>query len=221
MPWLKRGINRFIPSVTWQPTSQVLVTIRELPKNAIILDIGAGGRQIAPQVIGVDFIPFKNTHVVSDIHNLAFANESIDAVFCTGVLEHVCDPAGSVNEIFRILRPGGLVHIEIPFMQPFHRDPEDFWRWTLDGLRLFTESHGFREIRSGALIGPASAMNTLIIAYFKSWFRNRYIRKLIAFILSYVLFPWKFLDVILLNRNIDVISAFYYVGIKSRSTENV
>ena len=32
-------------------------------------------------------------------------------------------------------------------MQPYHRDPEDYWRWTLDGLRLFAKKHGFEEIR--------------------------------------------------------------------------
>lgn len=214
MPWTKSGINRFIPSVIWQSCCQISVTLRKLPAEAIVLDIGAGGRQIAPRVTGVDFIPFANTRVVADIHDLPFADESIDAVFCTGTLEHVSGPAQAMREIFRVLRYDGLVHIEVPFMQPFHRDPEDFWRWTLDGLRLFARQHRFEEIRSGSLIGPASAMNALIIAYVQSWFCNRYIRKGIDFVLSYILFPFKFLDAILINRNADLLSAVFYVGIK-------
>lgn len=214
MPWLRKGINRFIPSVIWQPRSQVAFTLQDLPENAITLDIGAGGRQIGSRVIGVDFIPFENTQVVSDIHNLAFADESVDAIFCTGTLEHVSNPTQALEEIHRILKRGGIVHIEVPFMQPFHRDPEDFWRWTLDGLRLFTRQHSFEEIRSGPLIGPVSAMNALIIAYFQSWFRRRYIRKCIDLFLSYILFPFKYLDFILLHKNLDMLSAIFYVGYK-------
>ena len=165
MPWLKHGINRFIPSVMYQPQPQVPVTFQELPADAIILDVGAGGRQISPRVIGVDFILLENTRVVSDIHHIAFADESTDAVFCTGVLEHVANPSQAMKEIFRVLKPEAVVHLEVPFKQPHHRDPEDYWRWTLDGLRLFTGQHGLEEVRNGVHLGPTSAMNALIIAY--------------------------------------------------------
>ena len=96
MPWLKHGINRLIPSVIWQPKKQVRVTLREMPADGIILDIGAGGRVIAPHVIGVDFIPIPNTRVVADIHHLPFANSSVDGVFCTGTLEHIEDPSAAL-----------------------------------------------------------------------------------------------------------------------------
>lgn len=218
MPWLKKGINRLIPSVIWQPKSQVMVTFRELPHNGVILDIGAGGRQIAPNVIGVDFILYKNTRVVSDIHSLSFANESVDTIFCTGTLEHIDNPIQALNEIHRILKPQGILHIEVPFMQPFHKDPEDYWRWTLDGIKLLASQNGFNELRSGPLIGSASAMNAIIVAYFQSWFFNRYIRKLIDMILSCCLFPFKFLDIILIKRSQDLLSACYYVGIKSQKS---
>ena len=214
MPWLKRGINRFIPSVIWQPQPQVPVTLQELPADAIILDIGAGGRQIAPHVIGVDFISFENTRVVSDIHHLAFADESADAVFCTGVLEHVENPSQAMKEIFRVLKPGSVVHLEVPFMQPFHKDPEDYWRWTSDGLRLFARQHGFEEVRSGVHLGPTSAMNALIIAYWQSWFRNRYIRKGIDIVLSWLLWPFKYLDGLLPNVASDMPSGVFLLGRK-------
>ena len=55
-------------------------------------------------------------------------------------------------------------------MAPFHRDPADYWRWTLDGLRLFARQHHFSEVRFGMHLGPTSAMNGLIIAYFNPGF---------------------------------------------------
>lgn len=214
MPWIKRGINKIIPSVIFQPVPQIPKTLKMLPKDAIIVDIGAGGRKITEKCICVDFVMFPNTDIIADIHNLPLKNNSIDAVFCTGVLEHIENPNIALTECYRILRPNGIVHLEVPFMQPFHKDPQDYWRWTLDGLKLFAKQHKFKEICSDALIGPASAMNALIIAYFQSWFRNRYVRKAIDFTFSFLLFPFKFFDFILLKQNVDLLSAVYFVGRK-------
>lgn len=216
MPWIKSGINKIIPSVIYQPIPQIPETLKLLPKDAVIVDVGAGGRQIVSKVIGVDFIPFKNTRVVSDIHSFAFKDESVDAIFCTGTLEHIENPSQAMKEIFRVLKPGGIGHFEVPFMQPYHKDPEDYWRWTLNGLRLFARLHGFEEIHSGVHLGPSSALNALIIAYWQSWFRNRYIRKGIDFLLSLLLFPFKYLDVFLLNKNVDIPSGVYYVGSRGK-----
>jgi len=214
MPWIKRGINQIIPSVIWQPRPQVPETLQEMPADGIVLDIGAGGRSIAPYVLGVDFIPFSNTHVVADIHYLPFAENSVSGIFCTGVMEHVEDPHRAVEEMRRVLQVGGLIHLEVPFMQPFHLDPVDYWRWTLDGLCLFARQHGFEQVRSGVHLGPTSAMNALIIAYWQSWFRNRYIRKGVDLVLSWVLWPFKYLDALSPETAIDMPSAVFLVGRK-------
>ncbi len=215
MPWVKRGINRFIPSVIWQPDPQILVTLKEMPTDSIILDIGAGGRRISSHVLGVDFIRFPNTIVVANIHSLPFLDESVGGIFCTGTLEHVEDPSQAMQEIYRILEKGGILHLEVPFMQPYHPDPEDYWRWTLDGLRLFSQQHNFEQVRSGVHLGPTSAMNELIIAYFQSWFHNRYIRKGIEILLSCMLFPFKYIDAWLIGCNQDMPSGVFYVGRKN------
>ena len=214
MPWLKSGINKIIPSVTYQPIPQIPGTLKLLPEDAIIVDVGAGGRRISDVSICIDFVEVSNTDIVADIHKLPMKKGSVECVFCTGVLEHVVEPALGLKELSRILKTGGIIHLEVPFVQPYHKDPEDYWRWTLHGLRLFASNHGFIEIRAGALIGPSSAINSLIIAYLQSWFSNRYIRKGIDFLLSYLLFPFKFLDAFILNKNEDVLSAVYYVGRK-------
>ena len=191
------------------------MTLQQMAADGIILDIGAGGRVIGPRVLGVDFIAFRNTAVVADIHRLPFRNCSVSGAFCTGTLEHIEDPSLALKEIYRVLEPDGIVHLEVPFMEPFHRDPEDYWRWTLDGLRLFAKKHNFSEVRYGMHLGPSSAMNELIIAYFESWFRNRYIRKGIDVILSYMLFPFKYVDAWLIRCNYDMPSGVFYVGRKT------
>ena len=99
-------------------------------------------------------------------------------------------------------------------MQPYHPDPVDYWRWTLDGLRLSAQQHDFEEMRSGTHLGPASAMNALMIAYGQSWFRSRVLRKGIDVVLSFLLWPFKYLDALFPQRASDMPSGVFFVGRK-------
>jgi SAM-dependent methyltransferase len=45
---------------------------------------------------------------------LPFADETFDGVFMNEVFEHVTDEAGSLNEIFRVLKPGGRLVLISP-----------------------------------------------------------------------------------------------------------
>jgi hypothetical protein len=63
-------------------------------------------------------------------------------------------------------------------------------------------------------LGPVSALNEIIIAYFQSWFRNRYIRKGIDFTFSWLLFPFKYLDAAVPQGVGDMPSGVYLVGHK-------
>lgn len=215
MPWVKSGINRLVPSPIWQADPPLARTVDDLPDGGVVLDLGAGGRQIKAGIVAVDFIPFPNTDVVCDIHALAFEDASVDSVICTGTLEHVRDPGRVMDEIHRVLKPNGLVHVEVPFMQPYHADPVDYWRWTEDGLRLFATERGFDEVRAGAHLGPASAMNEIVVAYGRGFFRGRVARKLVEIALTCLVFLHKYLDKVLLNRTKDMPSGVYFVGRKA------
>jgi 2-polyprenyl-3-methyl-5-hydroxy-6-metoxy-1,4-benzoquinol methylase len=71
--------------------------------------VGAAGR-VAEQ-LGVDA-----EYVVGDVRELPFADDSFDAVFSYSVLQHLAkeDVRAAVDEIRRVLRPGGVVWIEMP-----------------------------------------------------------------------------------------------------------
>lgn len=212
---MKSGINRFIPSVIYQPDPPIRKTLARLHDRAVVLDIGAGGRVIRDDILCVDFLPLENTSLVADIQQLGVKHASVDCVICTGVFEHIEDPHTALREIYRVLKPNGLLHLEVPFMQPFHADPKDYYRWTLDGIRLICTRGGFSEISAGSHLGPASAINAIVIAYWQSYFRNRYIRKGIDAVLSYLLFPFKYLDKFLCARDHNLSSGVFFVGRKA------
>lgn len=62
-------------------------------------------------------------------------DHAYDVIFCSGVLEHVDDTAAALREIWRVLAPGGVLLLGVPFRQPIHRAPYDFWRFTTHGIQ--------------------------------------------------------------------------------------
>jgi len=50
-------------------------------------------------------------------------------------------------ELYRVLRPEGFLILEVPFLQPEHKVPTDFQRYTRDGLVRLVEHSGFKVVR--------------------------------------------------------------------------
>lgn len=76
--------------------------------------------------------------VQGDITNLSLETDSLDAIVCCEVLEHCEDLFAAVRELYRVLKPGGLLLITSPFIWVDHHcaDYPDFWRITAQGWQL-------------------------------------------------------------------------------------
>lgn len=72
--------------------------------------------------------------------------ERFATVFCLSVLEHCRQPFRMAENLQRLLRPGGVIYVSVPFAWEIHDHPRDYWRFTPDGIRElfplidFTES---------------------------------------------------------------------------------
>jgi ubiquinone/menaquinone biosynthesis C-methylase UbiE len=185
-----------------------------LPPDARILDVGAGGRRITPRIVTFDAVPAEGVDIVGDIHAMPIESDSFDCVFCTGTLEHVRDPWQGVREIHRVLRPGGLVHIDVPFIQGFHADPTDYWRFTIEGLRLLCAS--FEEVEAGVHIGPTCGLVWVAREWADSCSSNRYVSNLLLALVALLTTPLKYLDYLLIRKPKAhrVASAVYFRGRK-------
>lgn len=80
--------------------------------------------------VSADYAP----DIVGDIHAIPLADGSVDAVICRSVLEHVRHPEQAVHEMIRILKPGGLLYIQVPSTYPYHARVghgayPDYWRF--------------------------------------------------------------------------------------------
>ena len=121
-----------IPSAAYDDVA--LAIVREVG-SGLILDAGAGLRREAYEnVVNLEIVPYHSTDVLSGIDDLPFKDESFDAVFSFAVLEHVKDPFRCARELYRVLKPGGKLYVNVPFLQPYHGYPHHYYNMTAQGL---------------------------------------------------------------------------------------
>jgi SAM-dependent methyltransferase len=136
-------------------------------KDLTIVDIGAQNvngslRSVAPpnnKYVGVDFVEAKGVDVViADPYSLPFEKESVDVVVSSSCFEHSEFFWLVFNEILRILKPTGLLYINVPSNGSFHRYPVDCWRFYPDaGVAL--QNWGKRSGYNCALLESFVGMN--------------------------------------------------------------
>jgi len=167
--------------------------------SGVKLLIGGAGSTPPPSFINVDLTPFPGVDLVADIEALPIADNSIGAIECDAVLEHVRHPPKAIAEFARTLRPGGFLHVVVPFCHPFHEYPRDYNRWTLDGLRELLNA--FEVADMGIRTGPTATLLAFIIEYAKM-LSPRPLKKPVYALLGWIIWPLRYLD-LWLNRKAD------------------
>jgi len=130
-----------------------------------VLDVGCGISTVLHYVPGERFgidpladeykkiysYPEGITPVCAVSERIPFNEDFFDVVFCTNVLDHVDDPEKTVDEVLRVLRPGGyfVLTVEV-FPRKITRDPahphlfmeEDARRLVKDKFEVLMERSG-------------------------------------------------------------------------------
>lgn len=71
-------------------------------------------------VNSLDVDPIEGVDILADAHVIPFADQSFDLATSFEVLEHLQEPWRAVDEIARVLKPGGAFVGSVAFMKPFH-----------------------------------------------------------------------------------------------------
>lgn len=153
--------------------------------------------------------------VLFDAHDIPFEDGAFDGVIAQAVLEHVADPTRCVNELTRVLKPGGIAYAETPFMQQVHEGAYDFTRFThLGHRRLFRD---FEEIESGIACGPGMALAWSWQYFLMSFARTHRGRTLAKGVSRMTGFFLKYFDSYLAARSpaYDAASGFFFIGRRS------
>jgi 2-polyprenyl-6-hydroxyphenyl methylase/3-demethylubiquinone-9 3-methyltransferase len=111
----------------WLAAARAALVPPATRSGAVLVDAGCGGGLLAPHLagkgyrhVGVDLRPAglrtAARHgidaVCGDVTRLPLASGSADVVAAGEILEHVTDLSGTVAEVCRVLRPGGLVVLD-------------------------------------------------------------------------------------------------------------
>jgi dolichol-phosphate mannosyltransferase len=113
----------------WQRARHRIV-LGFLEQQESVLDIGCGSSRIIldlPKAVGLDILqrklrwlrPRHDYLVRASCDRLPFADESFEAVICSEVIEHVPDTPEVLQEMGRVLKPGGVLILGTP----------DYGRW--------------------------------------------------------------------------------------------
>jgi SAM-dependent methyltransferase len=168
--------------------------------DIVIVNIGSGNTRLLKDIINVDLIDYKNVNIVSDIDRLPFRDNSIDILINIAVLEHVKNPEATVEEINRVLKPGGMVYSYIPFLQPFHASPFDYNRYTSEGIINLYRNFELMSLKPTA--GPMSAL----LWIFQEWlamifsFGIKPLHYLLYLTFMFLTFPIKVIDILLVHH---------------------
>lgn len=228
-------VGRLLRRLATPPGSIINVAAREnygrlqqllstVPEPQLLYVGGAHGLGYGSEALGAELLQsavisdislLPGVDVVADGHRLPFVDERFDGVVVQAVLQYTERPQAVVDEIRRILRTGGYVYSEVPFLQgycPGH----DYHRFTREGLEyLFRD---YQRVQLGMANGPASTFSHVAPYFLASLFsfNSGGLYKLWFTAFRWIFAPVRYLDWILKDYDHapEIASGFYFLGRK-------
>jgi SAM-dependent methyltransferase len=126
------------------------------PLHGTVLDVGCADgspkKYLSPHAtyVGLDYFSTATDwygtrpDIYGDAQSLPLRDGSVDHALLLDVLEHLPNPERCLVELHRVIKQGGSLTIQVPFIYPLHDAPLDFHRWTRYGLRQSARRSGFR-----------------------------------------------------------------------------
>jgi SAM-dependent methyltransferase len=135
------GIPEHSPQSAY-PYWDILVDELRANPGKLYLDLGAGLRRTYyGNVVNAEIAGNISTDVLCVGEDLPFADASFAGVFAFSVLEHTLRPWEVAREMLRVLKPGGKLIVDYPFLQPVHGFPHNYFNATPEGHRsLFRDA---------------------------------------------------------------------------------
>ncbi len=174
-----------------------------------ILDIGCGNKPYKKyfaytEYIGLDTHNSGHNHINTDADIFydgaifPFQDNSFDCIVCFQVMEHVSDIDLFINEIRRVLKPGGYMLATAPFMWPEHEKPYDFRRWTSFGFKSNFIAKKFEVINN---IKSGNSL-IVIVSFINDYFRSKQNSSIKKFLFSIIYFTLNLFCYSLIKLNL-------------------
>jgi len=115
---------------------------------------------------------------------MPFQTSSFDTAFGTEVLEHCPDPQIVLQEVYRVLKPGGHFFFTVPFLWPLHEVPHDEYRYTPFSLERHLKNAGFSQVHLQALGGWDASLAQMLGLWVRRRKMSTWKRKLLSSVLK-------------------------------------
>ena len=134
--------------------------LRRLTLDQPVLDVGGGRkslyRDLLPSDLTYDSLnidpKIEPTFLLKPGDPFPIADNTYKSCLCFNTLEHVYDARFMLDEMYRVLAPGGTAYITVPFMFRIHGHPDDYFRGTPSWWRESLLRSGFAETELEPLI---------------------------------------------------------------------
>lgn len=161
-------------------------------------------------LISFDIYVSPVVQFVADGHAIPLTDGSVDGVVIQAVLEHVLEPTVVVKEIHRVLRSGGIVYADSPFLQQVHSGPYDFTRFTDSGHRYLFRS--FEYVDSGCVAGAGTALRWSLDYFVRALTRSIRLGRITALCFFWLSYVDRILDP---RHSLDGASSVFFLGRKT------
>lgn len=98
------------------------------------------------EYVGCDMLAGEGVDRIVNLHDIDLPDSSISTAVCLDTLEHVEFPRRAVSELYRVLKPEGILIISSLMNFPIHNHPADYWRFTPEGFRSLLSGFSIRHI---------------------------------------------------------------------------
>ena len=177
--------------------------------GARVLNAGSSSTTLCENCVNVDIQDKRGIHCVCDVHHVPFAESTFDIVVLSAVLQYCRNPYQVSEELFRVLKPGGVIYVDAPFVQAYCPDTNDLFRFSKDALQvIFTN---FKILQSDTAIPGGSSLAFYCQCLARNATGNRYANLVLATIVSLLVLPASWVN---FNRSSNVAGAIYLVGRK-------
>jgi SAM-dependent methyltransferase len=106
--------------------------------DKLVLNLGCGDTKM-DNAVNIDHIKLPNVDQVFDFEVFPYPYEknSVDEIHMYFVLEHIKDHMGAINELYRILKPGGMLYIRVPHGTGPHAEWDEMTHYHAYGYHSF------------------------------------------------------------------------------------
>lgn len=161
--------NNHLKKEPWFYSRQLLKDNAQFIKGDVI-DVGCGEgkhKEIILALPGVKSYTGLEQNFRADIQadlnaSLPIENEKYDTAVLISVLEHLSEPQNALNEIARILKPGGCLLLTTVWVYPYHEAPSDYFRYNDTALRYLLNKAGLETEKVLSLGGTAMVIFTIL-----------------------------------------------------------